>query len=242
MIKATYLQQVRLMAFFSMMNNVKDYALSENLEELKLKDFFENEFMPAYETFDASLGSIRKSEHTKEINNLSKKRDKLATSFNLHLRAYKNFPDAGIVEATSRVILIYEKLGKNTHMLGLTEKSGKYINLIDELQKENTKRDIQKINATKWVDEINTLNNEIQRLFKERIKHESTIETGKAGDARAKMQKTFTDFCKRINALVLLEGKEKYQSLLENINREVERTKQIVKTRSKKPTTKENEV
>ncbi len=79
----------------------------------------------------------------------------------------------------------------------------------------------------------------MQRLFKERIKFESSIETGKVKDSREQMQKSFTDFCKRINALILLEGSENYQKLSDNINREVERAKQIAKGRNRKGTPKE---
>ncbi|MDO4228212.1 MAG: DUF6261 family protein [Capnocytophaga sp.] len=242
MIKASYLKDIRLMEFFALMTNTKDYALSEDLETLKLKDFFENDFMVKYNAFDAVLVGVRKSGYTEKINELKTKRDGVIVGLNAHIRAYENFPDAASSEAAKRIKNIVEGFGKNIQSLGLSEKTGIIINLLSELDATEVKKDIQKIGATRWIDELRTLNNEFQKVFKDRISYEASVETGKVQEARNDMQKSFTELCKRINALALLENKDDYQKLSDNINREVDRAKQIAKGRSKKTTPKENEL
>lgn len=242
MVKATYLKNIRVMEFYALITNVKDYIQAENLETLKLKEAFDNDFLPAYEAFDGSLVGMRKSGYTHQISELETKRNAIIIGFNGHLRAYEKFPDPATVEAAKRVKNIVDGFGKYIQTLGLSQKLGVTINLVDELSKAEVKKDVQKIGATLWIDELKTLNDEVQRLFKERIKFESSIETGKVKDSREQMQKSFTDFCKRINALALLEGSENYQKLSDNINREVERAKQIAKGRNRKGTIKEDVV
>lgn len=242
MIKASYLKDLRLMEFFALMTNVKDYALSEDLETLKLKDFFENDFTPRYNAFDAVLVGVRKSGYTEKINEIRDKRDGAIVGLNAHVRAYESFPDTATSDAAKRVKNVIDGFGKRILSLGLSEKTGTIINLLDELINTETKKDIQKIGATRWVDELKTLNDEFQKVFKDRINYEASIETGKVQEARNDMQKSFTELCKRINALALLENKSDYQKLSDNINREVDRAKQIAKGRSKKASPKEDEV
>lgn len=239
MIRATYLKNIRVMEFYALITNIKDYIEAENLETLKLQEAFENDFLPKYEDFDNSLIGIRKSGYTNQINDLETKRNAIIIGFNGHLRAYEKFPDPATVEASKRVKNIVDGFGKYIQTMGLSQKLGVTINLVDELSKTEIKKDVQKIGATRWIDELKTLNDEVQRLFKERIKFESAIETGKVKETRDQMQKSFTDFCKRINALALLEGSENYQKLCDNINREVDRAKQIAKGRNRKNTPKE---
>lgn len=232
MIKTNNLQRVRIMDVFLVISNIKDYAEKEDLETLKLKDFFEQKFIPAFEKFDLSLTPSKQKELTKKIHSLDSNRATNIKGLYAHLRSLVNFPDKNIAEASIRLKNTIDSFGKSIHNLPLAEETAVVINLLQELDQPNSKTDINLVGVKKWIDEIRKANNELHTLFKERINKEATVEVGKSKASREVMQKVLADFCNRINALALLEGEEPYRTLIDNINREIERAKQVKKQRT----------
>ena len=232
MVKIINLSKIRIMDFFLVMSNIKEYIEKEDTENLKLKDFYEQNFLPSFQKFDISLIPIRQKELTNDIHSLDKRRTTYFNGFNAHLRALKLFPDKNVVEAATRLKNIIDKFGKNITRLPLAEETAVHINILKEFDEAKSKSDISITGVKKWIDEIRKINEELHTLFKERINKEATIETGKSKSSRDSMQKSFTELCNRINALALIEGEASYRTLIDNINREIERAMQIRKQRA----------
>lgn len=229
MIKAANLSRIRIMDFFLVVSNIKDYTKKEDLETLKLKDFFEQKYIPTFEAFDASLIPNVQKELTTHIRSLNNQRAMYLVGLNSHLRALRNFPDKKVAEAANRLRSIIDSFGKNIHNMPLAEGMAIVINILQEIEKSTYINDIAITGVGKWITEIRKINDQLHTSFKERINKQASVKAGKTTEMRDVMQKVFTEFCNRINAIVTLEGDTLYRTLIDNINREIDRVKQIKK-------------
>lgn len=211
------------------MSNIKDYSQKEDLEGLKLREIFEDRFLPALQEFDESLAPTRQKELTDKITALDSQRAKYFVGLNAHLRALKDFPDKTTADASIRLKHTIDKFGKNIHNLPLAEETAVLINILQELNQGEPKRDVALAGVLRWVEELQKVNEQFRTLFKERINKEASVEVGKGRASRERMQKVFTDYVQRINALIVIEGQGAYRTLVDNINREIERAKQVKK-------------
>lgn len=241
MIKSTSLKNIRVMEFFTLASNVKDYLAAEDLNALRIDAIVNNEYIPAFNAFDEALKPLRKTGLTDALLEADTRRDAAMVGLGAHVRAFIDFLDTAKAEAAARLKTIIDKYGKSPQRLSLTEQTGVVINLLQDLAQPQAQTDLALIGAETWAVKMETDNNEFQNIFKERIGLEATFEAGKTRATRDAVQDVFSRLCERINALALIDGVEPYQRIIDNINREVARARQIARQRSKTATQKNDE-
>lgn len=232
MIQGTSLDAVRTMEFFTLTSNINNYLTAEDLPALKLDEMHTTVYLPAFKSFDEALQPYRKTGHTQTLLNLDAERDAALVGVGKIARAFADFPEPGKAEAAALLLKILGKYGKSPQTLGLTQETGVVINLLQDLDEPAAKTAADTIGATPWVELLRDTNNRFENTFRQRTQEESALETGRTKAARKVMQEALTQTCHLINALALVNGKEPYARLIDNIDLEIGRAKQIARQRS----------
>ena len=220
MITKSNLKNIRIMAFVQVMNNVKSFLAKENLETLNLMALA-TVFNAQLSALEEAIKPLRKNENTAKIKQLDHKRDTLLMGFIKYCRLFQTFPEEASSQAAKKLIIIIEKYGKNPQKQGLREETAIIRNLLADLEVIDLAQAVTTIGATKWLEHLKTTNAELEKLHTERTEEQSAIEVGKTKAEREKMQEAFDQLVIAINGLSLINGKEKYQNLINAINLEI---------------------
>ncbi len=232
MIQGTSLDTLRSMEFFSVVTNIDSYLIEEDLHALKLDTVHTTVYRPALEAFDKTLQPFRKTGHTQTLLELDDERDAALLGIRKIARAFADFPETQTAEAATRLLRIFEKYGKAPQSLSLTQQTGVVVNLLQDLEEPAAKTDLQTIGATGWAERLKEANSRFETIYRQRTREEAAVETGQTAVMRKAMQEALTQTCNLINALALVNGSQPYEQLIDNINREITRAKQIVRMRS----------
>ena len=211
MIKKINLNKVRQMEYYQVMATIKKFLEEENLENLGLNTIKE-EFDKSFFNLDNSLKGIKKSNHTKDLVQISKKRDLYLTNLIVQCNLFKNHPNEIVAQSAKKIVPIIDKYGKKPHSKPMQEKTGIIVNLL---------QDIDLIHIREWITALQKENNNFLSIYEERIKEKSTIKVGNAKEMREAMHKTFVKLSKAIEAFSFVRGENEYQHLSNNINETV---------------------
>ncbi|MDO4881489.1 MAG: DUF6261 family protein [Capnocytophaga sp.] len=220
MIKRTNLNGVRQMEYYQVMATIKKFLEEENLENLGLNTIKE-EFDVAFMNLDNSLKNIKKSNYTQNLVELSKKRDAYLVGLITQCNLYKNYPIENVAQSAKKIIPIIDKYGKKPQNKPMQEKTGIIVNLLDDFDANETKKDIELLHIKEWITALKEVNNNFLTIYEERIKEKSTIKVGSAKEMREIMHKTFVKLCKAIDAFSFVRGEKEYEHLSNNINETV---------------------
>lgn len=232
MIKRHSLDRLRVMEFFNANSRIDALLSKEDLASLRLEEAYKKQYHPAFAAFDRATMPAHKTGLTQPLLEADSRRDEATVALNAYIRAMLLSPDSSKREAANKISLILERFGKNIQRLGLKEQTGVTTNFLQELAAAEAKKDLNAIGAQPWVEQIEAANKEVEAIMADRTAMEAVVETGKARTTRAELQKALTAMCERINALALIDGKEHYQNLIDNINRIVDEAIGTQKQRS----------
>ena len=211
MIKKINLNKVRQMEYYQVMATIKKFLEEENLENLGLNTIKE-EFDKSFFNLDNSLKGIKKSNHTKDLVQISKKRDLYLTNLIVQCNLFKNHPNEVVAQSA---------YGKKPYSKPMQEKTGIIVNLLQDFEANELQKDIDLIHIREWIIALQKENNNFLSIYEERIKEKSTIKVGNAKEMREAMHKTFVKLCKAIEAFSFVRGENEYQHLSNNINETV---------------------
>ena len=220
MIKKINLNKVRQMEYYQVMATIKKFLEEENLENLGLNTIKE-EFDKSFFNLDNSLKGIKKSNHTKDLVQISKKRDLYLTNLIVQCNIFKNHPNEVVAQSAKKIVPIIDKYGKKPHSKPMQEKTGIIVNLLQDFEANELQKDIDLIHIREWITALQKENNNFLSIYEERIKEKSTIKVGNAKEMREAMHKTFVKLCQAIEAFSFVRGENEYQHLSNNINETV---------------------
>lgn len=224
MIKSFDLTEVRLMEFFQVMQNVKTFLEKYDLADLGLET--------AKETFDQKLSALEKvikplskSLHTKDLQEWDNERDKHWVGFIAYCRAFVNFPDVTKSKAAALLLATIEKYGKNVQNKASKEETAIIYSLLKDFEESTYKQAIKAIGAEKWLEEMAKANEKFAKIDMARTEERAEVPVGATKQARKELNEAYKHIIKSINALSYINGTEKYQPLVNELNEEIKQSK-----------------
>jgi len=165
---------------------------------------------------DEGLKKISKSALTAQIHDEDKKRDELYDGMTELTTALLKSPNENKREAAKRLKIVFDTYG-NISKKPINEQTSAIINILQEL-KGHYLQDAQLIGLTEYVTLIETHNNALEALVRERY-DESTSKTDVVlRDARIAVDTAYDNITARINALALLEGGAVCENFIRSLN------------------------
>lgn len=159
--------------------------------------------------------------------------------------------DSELAKIAQNVDFILRRYG-NPNQLPYVEKMGVLTNLIQDLENydvptsdrpeeisDDPKKPLTKINIRGWLDELTNEKNIFVSYFDQRNAQQATFITGASKAARLATDAAYRDMVKRLNALSNLEpDNETYTTIINNLNRLIDRQRAILASRKTKNTNK----
>lgn len=224
MIKNFNLGRIPQMAFLAHMTNVKNHLAKEDTTSLGLETV-QNEFVTALEELEKALRPLQKSMLTEKIEALDNQRDKILIGFTQHCRSFTSFPEENKAQAAKELLAEIEKFGKSPQEKPLAEETGIINSLLKDLDTPNHKQKLSLIGADVWIEHLSHSNTELEKQYNKRTYETAGTEPGLTKKVRTKTYDAFKKLVQYINALATINGAERYKSLIDNINKEIEQVR-----------------
>jgi hypothetical protein len=206
---------------FGLMNEVDELVQLYTPVALDIDKEYQ-EFKQSFITEDLSFKIVRKSAVTKDIREADTNRISVFSGFIAQVKGQKNHFDKAVSSAAYRVTVLTDTYG-NLARETLDKKTADIINLIQEL-KGRYGYDIQLLGLTDWVNELEIRNQEFSSLMTQRFNEESEKSTYTSfRTSRNDTDVKYRAMIKRINAGIIVNGPEKYESFVNDINVRIER-------------------
>jgi len=182
-----------------------------------------------YNKEDEGLKKITKSSLTAKIHDEDKKRDEIYNGMTELNAALTKSPHENKREAANRLKIVFDTYG-NISKKPINEQTSAIINILQEL-KGPYLQDAQLTGLTDYITLIETHNNALEALVRERY-DESTAKTDVVlREARHALDTVYDDITARINALALLEGGTVCENFIRSLNTIIGKYNAIVNAR-----------
>ena len=191
-----------------------------------------NACMVLFEDEDAALNKIMKSAITPEIREADRRRDNIFSGMvNVYKGALKHF-DAEKAAAARELKPVFDTYG-NLAAKPFNEQSAAVINLLQELTGKYAGY-CQTIGITEWVSALADANNAVIALMHDRYDEGAERCDIVLRTARLKVDDAYRAVVERVNALVVVEGTERYEEFITTLNLIVEKYANIIAQRAGK--------
>lgn len=221
MIQKTDLNRTRLFDFVGKMKNIQSHLAQEDVATLGLETI-QGEFVQKLTELEKAVKPISKNEHTATLSELDDARGLMLRGMIKFFEAYKNFPNEAKEKAGMKLVLIAKKYGKVPDKRKFNEETAIVESLLQDLALPENEALVKQIGAAEWVKALKEKNDEFSRVFNLRTNEYAGTEPGSSKMARKEMYDVFKKLVQTINALAFLQGTEKYERLIKNINQELE--------------------
>ena len=161
---------------------------------------------------------IEKNEHTASIAALDKRRDTVFSGIRTIVTIALNHENPDVCEAAEGLKMLMDTYGKIAK-LPLNKQTSATYNLLQELNgKYAANCAITGLDI--WRDDLETLNNTIDQLVRERMGMDERMEkpTFTMRQARAQTNKAYSALAERINALAVVDNAPIYEETIRKIN------------------------
>jgi hypothetical protein len=198
---------------FAIRNTLSKYTAEEidvpNRDIVKFNQMVENE--------DVSYKIVTKSAMTDELSKLDNVSDSLIVGFTTQTRSFEIHYDPQFQAAANRILIEYNAFGdirNKTYVAQTTDT----INFLQELNGK-LKVDVDLLGLQGWVSRIADANNAFMKAFDAR----SDEKAAKDAFTRLRVCRTDTDgafraIVNRVNAGIVYNGEEQYESLVRDLN------------------------
>ena len=186
------------------------------VEALKIQAQYDK-IMTAYKMEDEALKKIAKSALTQDVKMEDKNRDTTLAGMNDKLKAALKHFDPEVKKAAENVKILFDTYGRMA-TLPLYQQTSAVFNFLQELRGKYA-QDAKKIEIDQWADQLETANNRVEELMRER-RDENVDKQTEASfkQARKMVDEAYSDITKRVNALALVEGEENYAEFIRAMN------------------------
>ena len=218
---------------FQFFAEFRDTMVRFGASALKNEEQF-NQWLPIYEQEDEALKKIMKSAITAEIQTADKRRDQLFRGMADACKAALNHFDTEVQNAAKRLKILLNTYG-NLARKPLNEQTAGVYNILQDL-KGDYAADALKAGITGWAAELETANEALDRLMKERYEESAAKTDLVLKQVRQQADEMYRIMIERINAMVIVEGETAYSEFIRYWNIVVEKYKNILAKRSGKKT------
>ncbi len=175
-------------------------------------------FAIALEDEDKSFKIVQKSALTKNVEKADKERDLIFSGMYSHIKTMIKHYDSTMAAAAYRVQVLFDSYG-NLLEESYDRESAGIVNLLQDLNSEKYKKDVEILSLNGWISKLNETNNTFRNIMKER-----SIEQSEKDDfTRLRIARLATDDAYRIirnkiNAGIIFNGEKKYKTFVLQLN------------------------
>ena len=197
---------------------------------LKVDDLF-TAYLPLYAQEDEALKKIAKSAITAEIQTADAYRDRIFRGMCDTNKAALNHFRSEVQQAATRLKIVLDTYG-NLAPKPLNEQTSGVYNLLQDLNARID--DAEKTGIAEWMNELQTANQAVDQLMKDRYDESAAKTDIVLREARLKVDAQYRIITERIEALALVEGAAGYSDFVRYLNTVIAKYTTIVAQRSGK--------
>ena len=175
---------------------------------------------------DEALKKIVKSELTKKIKEADKERDKAYSSVSAIIRTTLKHHNPEVVDAAERLKIVIDTYG-HINQKSYDEQTSAVYNILQEFQGKYAD-DIALIRIPELVAELERANVAFDALIKQRTDETAHQNPDTMKDVRVDVDAAYHAIEERINALVVVEGPDKYAEFITRLNATIDRYKLLL--------------
>jgi len=224
-IKTIRVTGMRNHAHFQFHTDVTALIVDADPDKLGVAPLFAT-YQPLVAREDEALKKIVKSEYTEEIQVADKARDNVYSSVTAVIRTAVKHYNPDVVKAAKRLKIVVDTYGK-INTMSYDEQTSAVYNILQEF-KGKYADDIELIRITEMVDELERTNKAVDALIKQRTLETSHQNPDTMKDVRVEVDAAYHAIEERINALVVVEGPDKYSEFITQLNATIDRYKQLL--------------
>ena len=198
-------------------------------DNLKIEPQFET-YMPLYAQVDEALMKIMKSAYTAKIQEADKRRDKVFRGLVDKCRAAEKHFRPEAQQAAEKLKILFNTYG-NLAKRPLNEQTSGVYNLLQELEGRFAD-DIRAVGVEEWVAELKDANNAFVELYRQRFDETTERTDIVLRKARTALDAAYRTIIERINALVIVEGEERWIDFIRSLNTVIDKYATIIKQRT----------
>lgn len=215
-INTIYFKNFTLAALFQFIADVIKTIKRLDAEKLKIAPQFNRLLLPAFKKYDDAYKKEKKSILTDKITETDKARDKIISGIKGIVRAMLNDIDEENVDAAKELKILldtYKRITKKS----IKEECADITNILQEFKGKYAEA-VNKLNLSKWINELERLNIEINSYINAR--NEETANKYKTDIKQAKKDviAAYRTVCKQIEVHVSTEGSANYADFIRNLN------------------------
>jgi len=200
---------------FQFNTEFRDLIVRAGAETLKIAPLFAA-YLTLYNKVDDGLKKISKSVWTAQIHDADKARDDMYSGMVLANESALRHYSEPTRAAAGKLKILFDTYG-NVSQKPLNEQTSAVHNILQELRGEYLTA-AQTVGINGWVAELETRNNAVDALVKQRFDDDAAKTHVNVRAARLELDAAYDAIVRRINALAEVEGIEQYETFIQTLN------------------------
>jgi hypothetical protein len=226
-IETLKLTHLRNDAHFQFFADFSELVNEEGAETLKIATQFQS-LTALFNREDEALKKIAKSEFTAKIQAADSARDEMFAGMTEITGSCLKHYDEQVRDAATRLKILFDTY-KKIDKKNLMEQTAAVTNMMQELNGRYAP-DVAAVGVGGWAAQLETRNNALHALIKERFDESAAKTDIVLRDARLEVDKQYRIIVERINALVIVEGPDAYESFIRRLNAIIAKYTQYITT------------
>ncbi len=238
-IRIIYTYNLRNDEHFQFHTEVKDLIKSQEKLIPKIQKALDA-YLLCYDNENEAFKKITKSPLTKDIEAADQRRDFVFTGMVRVNRAALTHFSPDIAAAAYRLKVVFDTYG-NLAAKPLHEETSAIYNLLEELQVESRKKDVEQVQLSSWLSELAKENNAFESLVRKRNDEQASKTQLRVKATRFEVDRAYALLIERINALIIVDDEVDYTDFVNKINNWIDKYNQIIAQRQGRNAAKEEE-
>lgn len=239
MIKAALFKNYRIPEFIQFITNILIIVKQHDPAKLKIEPLF-TALTQNHEKLLEAYKQHTTSEITPQLAQLDAQRDRAIVSLRKVCEGYMDHPDEKLKAAGQKVVECIDKYGSKLYSLNYGAETAILKNLVRDLQ-TNPEYIIalKDVHMETLVQQMHETNLEFEKLFIQRLGEFSQYETKTTRELTQLTTEAYRTLVQHVDAHALLAPSEKYTSLIDHMNENIDHYNQVVERRKSSGETEE---
>jgi hypothetical protein len=184
-------------------------------------------FRSYYATEVSLLDTIQNSGYTKQLDRADRERDDVFGGLNAFVQSFERHFDLSLREAAETLRRILNRYG-NIARKTLDSETAAIDDLLRELRDGNAPAAVQQLGLNGWMEQLEGANSRFKTLMLERNAETARRSAIRMRDARKAVDRAFLELILQLEAVVRVNGREPFGTLIDELNAHTLRHKNIL--------------
>lgn len=233
MIKTASFKNYRIQEFIQFISNTLKIVQRHDPAKLKIEEYF-TALTQHHQMLEAVYKQDTISEITPQLAQLDTVRDQALVCLRQVCEGYTNYPDETLSTAGKKIVECIDKYGSKLYSLNYGAETAVLKNLVRDLQTDTEYiKALKALHMEALVQQMNSTNLAFEDLFIERLEEYSTYEGKTTRELTQITTETYRTLVQYLSAHALLAPSDKYTSLINLMNENIEHYNQVVERRKR---------